>query len=286
MITEDHLKFFRENGYVKIEGIVPQENCKQVIEAIWSCLGKDPDVPDNWYNPPEGVLNGGGMIEMYHHQSMWNNRQHPDVYDAFSKILGIKQLWVSMDRVNMKPPVRTEHPELDYAFIHWDTDTSKESFPIQKSRGVQGVLYLADTSEKQGGFQCVPGIYRELETYLKKQPADRDPRVPDLTGYEIEAIPGKAGDLVIWDKLLPHGNGHNVADTPRYAQYITMFPARPDNIDARDKRIEKWRHRQGPEGPAFPGDPRGWEQNSFTGAPALTSLGRKLLGLDRWEIEE
>ncbi|WP_274363095.1 phytanoyl-CoA dioxygenase family protein [Paenibacillus thermotolerans] len=283
MITKEHVTFFRENGYVKLEGIVPKDNCDRVIEAIWDCLGKDPTDPENWYDPPKGVLSGGGMVEMYHHQSMWENRQLPAVYEAFAQLLGERKLWVSMDRVNMKPPAREEHPELNYGFIHWDTDTSKVTYPIQRPRGVQGVLYLADTAENQGGFQCVPGIYRELEAYLQRQPADRNPWVPDLTGYEVEPIPGKAGDLVIWDTLLPHGNGHNHAQTPRYAQYITMYPAREDDAKAREDRVDKWRNRKAPDGAAFPGDPRNWEQTNFDGPPELTPLGRKLLGLDAWE---
>lgn len=220
---------------------------------------------------------------MYHHQSMWDNRQLPAVYEAFAQLLGESKLWVSLDRVNMKPPVHEKHPELDYSFIHWDADTSKLPSPIRKPYGVQGVLYLADTSEHQGGFQCVPGIYRRLEAYLSEQPADRNPVVPNLTGYEVEAIPGKAGDLVIWDTLLPHGNGHNYADQPRYAQYISMNPARQDNQEAREDRIDRWRHRKNPSGRAFPGDPRHWESEMFSEPPVLSALGRKLLGLDLWE---
>lgn len=286
MITKEHVAFFRENGYVKIEGVVPKENCDRVIDAMWDCLGRDRTNPDNWYDPPKGVLGGAGMLEMYHHQSMWDNRQHPAVYQAFTELLGEKKLWVSLDRVNMKPPVRSDHPEMNHGFIHWDTDTSKLPDPIPKPYGLQGVLYLADTAVNQGGFQCVPGIYRELEEYLKVQPADRNPVVPDLTGYEVEAIPGNAGDLVIWDVLLPHGNGHNYAETPRYAQYILMSKARPENNEVRNARIEQYLKRENPSASAFPGDPRKWEQTQFDGPPVLTPLGRKLLGLDLWEDEE
>jgi len=283
-ITEKDRAFFRENGYLLVKGVVPKENCDRVIDAIWDCLDTDRSNPDNWYKPPKGVLSGGGMVEMYHHQTMWDNRQHPNVHQAFAELLGEEKLWVSLDRVNMKPPVREAHRELDYSFIHWDTDTSKlPEFPLPHPYGLQGVLYLADTATNQGGFQCVPGIYRNLEAYLKAQPADRNPTVPDLTGYEVEAIPGEAGDLLIWDVLLPHGNGRNFAETPRYAQYITMFKVNPSRLENVQARIDCWENRKGPSGPAFPGDPRNWEQNTFEGPPELTPLGRKLLGLDSWE---
>jgi hypothetical protein len=286
VVTDEYRAFFRENGYVKIEGAVPKENCERVIEAIWDCLGTDPTDPENWYQPPKGVLSSAGMVEMYHHQSMWDNRQHPDIYHTFAGLLGETKLWVSIDRVNMKPPARSDHRDLNYGFIHWDCDTSKLPDPLPHPYGLQGVLYLADTAEHQGGFQCVPEIYRNLKEYLQSQPEDRNPRVPDITGYKVEAIPGKAGDLVIWDRLLPHGNGHNYADRPRYAQYITMFPAKMGKTDARDKETESWRHRQAPAGwPGGdpPGDPRNWEQSRFPEPPELTALGRRLLGLDPWE---
>ncbi|MBO7743132.1 phytanoyl-CoA dioxygenase family protein [Paenibacillus sp. MWE-103] len=280
-ITKEQVDFFRHNGYVKLEGIVPKANCDRVIEAIWSCLGKDASDPENWYNPPQSVMNRDGMVEMYHHQTMWDNRQLEEVYGAFSTLLDEEKLWVSIDRVNMKPPVRADKQHLDNSFIHWDTDTSVLPRPIPKGRKVQGVLYLADTEANQGGFQCVPEIYRDLEQYLDRQPADRNPRVPDLTGYDVQPIPGKAGDLLIWDVLLAHGNGHNRNTVPRYAQYITMYPE--GNEQTREQRVKMWRERSAPENHhAFPGDPRKWEQTEFDGPPELTPLGRKLLGLDAW----
>ncbi|HEX6971776.1 MAG TPA: phytanoyl-CoA dioxygenase family protein [Limnochordia bacterium] len=273
--AEDHA-FFRENGYVVVHDAVPKENLDAVVAAIWEFLGMDPNDPEDWYRPP---LPPGGMVELYHHQALWNNRQHPRVHQAFSEILGTERLWVTFDRVSFKPPRHPAHPEYDHkGFIHWDVDSTRPP----KSLRVQGVLYLTDTAADQGGFQCVPGLHRDFEAWVKRQPPDRNPRVPDLTGYTIEPIPGKAGDLVIWDVMLAHGNGHNVSDRPRFAQYISMFPAREDDEAGRAERIRRFQQRLPPPGPAFPGDPRRLEE--LHGKPVeLTPLGRKLLGLDSWD---
>jgi ectoine hydroxylase-related dioxygenase (phytanoyl-CoA dioxygenase family) len=132
-----------------------------------------------------------------------------------------------------------------------------------------------------GGFQCVPELYRDLDAWISRQPAGPDPRKPDLTGYSITQVPLRAGDMVIWSTLLPHGNGHNTSPRPRLALYISMLPARDDDAVAREARITCWQTNSPPASPSFPGDPRRIEEQRS--APAeLTPLGRKLLGLDLW----
>src|SRR5207244_7614071 len=67
---EDHT-FFAQNGYVIVHNAVPQENLDAVIDAIWEFLGMDRNDPEDWYREP---LRSNGMVEMYQHQAMWNNR--------------------------------------------------------------------------------------------------------------------------------------------------------------------------------------------------------------------
>ena len=217
------------------------------------------------------------MVEMYQHQAIWDNRQHPRVHQAFAEIWGEEKLWVSLDRANMKPPAREDKPDWNNrGMIHWDLDTSQQ--PIQF--GVQGVLYLTDTAEDQGGFQCVPGFNNTFEEWVKTQPEDRNPHHPDLTGLDVRSIPGKAGDLLIWHRLLAHGNGHNTSDKPRLAQYITMSPACTEDEAARQARVASWQERR--PMPNWPGDPRAWEKEKQQTAE-LTPLGKKLLGVDLWD---
>lgn len=194
-----------------------------------------------------------------------------------------KKLWVWPDRVSMKPPAFAQHSEYDFrGFIHWDLDTTQRPPPF----GLQGVLSPTDTTADMGGFQCIPSFHRNLEAWLDALPPGSHPRFPDLAhlpaGMQVTPNPTHAGDLVIWDSRLAHGNGHNRSDRPRLAQYVGLFPAEEDNNAARQERIALWEQRLPPVGDAWPGDPRGWMQTHAQPA-ALNPLGRKLLGLDLWD---
>ena len=283
VLTDEDLRFWDDNGYVIVHDAVPRENVAATVAAIWQFLRMDPADPETWYRTdarandmPE--LNAAGMIEMYQHQALWDNRQAPRIYGAFADLWGTRKLWVTIDRANMNPPAR---PSRDFrGFIHWDIDTGIDPLPF----AVQGLLSLSDTPENGGGLQCVPGFVKRFPEWVKTQPPDRDTWHPDLTGLAVKSIAMAAGDLVIWHSGLPHGTGRNTSDRPRLAQYISMFPAREDDEAERRERVRMWRDRAPRTGAAFPGDPRQWEQKHGTTAQ-LTPLGRTLLGLDSWEAE-
>ena len=70
-----------------------------------------------WYR--RDVIRPVGMVEMYHYQSMWNNRQDPRIYEIFRAVHGTDELAVSIDRVGLKPPDNPAHPEYDHkGMIH------------------------------------------------------------------------------------------------------------------------------------------------------------------------
>jgi ectoine hydroxylase-related dioxygenase (phytanoyl-CoA dioxygenase family) len=280
VLSNEDMAFWDETGYVIVHNAVPQENLDALVEAIWDFLEMDRHDSQTWYHIPWGEnqmveLNKAGMVELYHHQAMWNNRQHPRVHGAFADLWGTAKLWVTIDRVNMNPPAR---PGWDFSgFIHWDIDTATMPLPFE----VQGVLSLVDTTAEQGGFQCVPGFVKRFPEWVKTQPADRNTWRPDLAGLEVKSIATRAGDLLIWHSGLPHGTGRNASSRPRLAQYISMFPAHEDDEAMREERISSWQERLPRTGFAFPGDPRQREQRQGTTAE-LSDLGKRLLGLERW----
>ena len=140
-------------------------------------------------------------------------------------------------------------------------------------------IVRGDSAANQGGFQCVPGFHSFFDEWVKTQPKDRNSRQPDLNGLEVKSIPGKAGDLLIWHRLLAHGSGHNRSDKPRMAQYITMSQALGRGKEERQQRIKAWQSCR--PTPRWPGDPRDWE-HKYQKPAVLTDLGQKLLGLEPW----
>ena len=278
--SEREFAAWQRDGYIVLRQAVPPEQVAATVEFLWEFTGLDPADPAAWDRPQArqirmAELNNAGMVEAYNAPALWANRQSPRLYDAFVDLWDREDLWVTIDRANLNTPNRGVRA-FD-GFIHWDCDTTLDPPPIN----MQGVLSLVDTDEEVGGFQCVPEIFREFEAWKAAQPPGRDGWRPDLGDMTPTFIPLKAGDLLVWNSLLAHGIRANRSDRPRIAQYIAMTPADEANAPLRDWRIRSWRERIAPEGDAFPGDPRNWEQTRYPTAP-LTPLGEKLLGLESW----
>ncbi|MEM9885955.1 MAG: phytanoyl-CoA dioxygenase family protein [Bacteroidota bacterium] len=283
VLSEADWDFWQHNGYIVIKNAVPKTQAQTTADFLWEFEEKKAYDASTWYTSPRAEMKmkelaGTGMVEVYNHQHLWNNRQTQRVYDAFVDIWGTSKLWVTIDRANLNFPIR---PGFEYkGFIHWDYD------PETRPQNVQGVLALSDqTDENMGGFQCIPWLYRNYDTWKLTQPEDRNPFQPDVSGLEdkIVKVPLEAGDLLIFNSTEPHGIRPNHSkDKVRIAQYISMMPAEEDNEALKNWRINSWRNRIAPEGYAFPGDPRNWEQSRYETAE-LTDLGEKLLGLRNWE---
>jgi Phytanoyl-CoA dioxygenase (PhyH) len=282
VLSEDDWAFWIRYGYVVVKNAVPREQALRTADFLWEFEEKDKNDPSTWYTQPRADMEmkelvGTGMVEVYNHQMLWNNRQMQRVHDAFTDIWGTEKLWVTIDRANLNFPIR---PGFEYkGFIHWDYD------PETKPQNVQGVLALADQEdENMGGFQCIPELFQTYDTWKLTQPIDRDRFKPDTSAFEGKFVKVKlqAGDLLIFNSSQPHGIRPNLSkDKVRVAQYISMMPAEEENEELRQWRINSWKNRIAPEGYAFPGDPRKWEQVKYDQAE-LSELGKKILGLNKY----
>ena len=283
VLSIEDWNFWLHNGFVVIKNAVSREQAQKTADFLWEFEEKNPNNPESWYTAARAEmqmkeLQGTGMVEVYNHQLLWENRQTERVYNAFVDIWGTEKLWATIDRANLNFPIQ---PGFEYkGFIHWDYD------PETKPQNVQGVLALADQTDlEMGGFHCIPWLYRNYDSWKQSQPKDRNRFQPDTKGLEehFVKVPLEAGDLLIFNSLEPHGiRPNNSKDKVRIAQYISMMPAEEENIALKEWRINSWKNRIAPEGHAFPGDPRNWEQTKYNTAK-LSTLGEKLLGLKSWD---
>jgi ectoine hydroxylase-related dioxygenase (phytanoyl-CoA dioxygenase family) len=262
---------FVEQGYLVVEGVVPDALCARVRSVIADFTGVDDDDPSTWQR--QGA-HGHGIVPVHHAQALWDVRQLPAMHALFAALYETERLWVSVDRVSVKVPARTFETAYNVDHVHWDGDPRRAG-----GRSIQGLVYLADTAPEQGAFCCVPGLFRDLDGWLPEHQDDPNPLRPDVTGYEVLPVGAPAGSLVLWDRRMPHSSGENLCDRPRWVQYVAMHPAGDDTARAalarlwREKRPPDWALRQNVPG----------QQNPEPGEPAtLTPLGRRLAGVDPW----
>ncbi len=235
----------RHDGYTVAEQVVGPELVDAVVAAV-----------------RERSDGTAGMVPIWGHQALWNVRQHPAVHAVFAAALGTEALWVSMDRVSIKAP---GEPALR---IHWDVPPDSDG-----PRVLQGVVALTDAPAGAGGFCGVPELFRDRAGWLARHPGAPAWDI-DLEGHAPTPVPVHAGDLIVFDALLPHGNEANGAATPRLAQYVTM--REPDAWGATAAgRVGLYEERRSGFG-EYADIVEPWPPAT------LTPLGRRLLGLDAW----
>ncbi|MEK9852164.1 MAG: phytanoyl-CoA dioxygenase, partial [Flavobacteriaceae bacterium] len=139
VLSIEDWQFWLHNGYIVIKNAISREQAQKTADFLWEFEEKDPLNPATWYTQARAEmqmkeLQGTGMVEVYNHQLLWENRQTKRVYDAFVDIWGTEKLWATIDRANLNFPIRKG---FEYkGFIHWDYD------PETKPQNVQGVLAL------------------------------------------------------------------------------------------------------------------------------------------------
>lgn len=252
------LQQFKQHGWVVVDTGIPQEQLNAVVDLI----------DDNLHLCSDKV---NGILPIHQHQALWNNRQTPELHAVFAALHEKNELWVSIDRVSFKPQIseRANFARGQPNFIRVDKNLKDPAFRVQ------GVLYLTDTAEDQGAWECSPGLYREI---LNGETSHQNVRA-NIAQYPVQRVPGAAGSLVVWDSRMPHSSGHNWTEEARYAQYITMNPTGGEG--ERQERIRDWRDCRIPHyfrNVKFAPDPEPWKKPA-----TLSPLGKKLLGLHTWE---
>lgn len=210
------LHFFDRQGYVILHNAVSPKACENTRRAITDHLAVNMNDPQTWY--ALNNLNHGLMVPLYQHAALEENRRSPEIRKAFEQLYNSVSIHPVIDKVSFNPP-ETDNYKFAGSPLHWDVSLA-QPIPFK----LQGLLYLSDCEATAGAFHCVPGFHNTIGEWLARVPAGIHPRDFAAQTLSPTAIPGKAGDLIIWHQALPHCATPNKGKLPRLVQYITYDP--------------------------------------------------------------
>ena len=216
VLTPEDIDFWNRRGYVVVKNAITPGQCAETRNAIWNFLKARPDDPDSWYRTHEEQR--GLMLLFADHPALHANRESARIRRAYEQLYNTKDIFKVVDKVSFNPP-ETNGFHFAGSALHWDASLT---LPVPDE--FQGLLYLTDCDAHEGAFHCVAGFHREIGAWLDSLPPGADPRALAPEVLKPVAVPGKAGDFVIWHQALPHCATPNRGTTPRMVQYLTWLP--------------------------------------------------------------
>jgi hypothetical protein len=271
-IDADQRRQFEEQGYLVIRGVVPEMITASAVIEIATFVDADLNDSSTWY---QGAPQLDGIVPLHHAQALWDIRQWPRLYQAFTEFYRNPRLMVDINRCIFRPPVDRRFPQRSFGTIHWDTDPRGP-----QPASIQGVVLLSDIGPETGGFQCIPEIFQNLDAWLARYARSSHFNFfrPGLNHWRATQVVGKAGDVILWSSRLPHGSATNHSNRPRIAAFVSMgIP--PDDERLRESMKLWWLTKRAPDyWRGLPG-----QLDPEPGPPALLSqLGLKLIGAIPW----
>lgn len=179
-----------------------------------------------------------------------------------------------------------------------------------KWRPIQCFVSLTDNLEPNtGGFEAARGFHRNFhkwtrhESVIRKKTGEVVSFPPPCLGEythirpaedaevmkQICHIPARAGSAVFWDNRIPHANAYrNDSTEPRAVVYCSFLPDVPLNRVYARRQLVDYQNRMPPTDQWInieSNDTQRSDQDEGMDSAsdlAVSSLGRKLLGMDHW----
>lgn len=216
VLTCQQLEFWQEHGYLVLPGVIDARACAESCAAVWDYLGASMHQPESWYDAQ--CRQQGLMLPLYNHPRLNTNRASARIRAAYEQLYGSRAIYKTIDHLSFNPPENA-----NFTFrgngLHWDVSLA---LPIPER--FQGLLYLTDCNAGDGAFHCVPGFQHRIADWLGQLKPGDDARAEAMRELQPQAVPGKAGDFVIWHQALPHCATPNRGSTPRIVQYLSYVP--------------------------------------------------------------
>lgn len=214
LLDEAQWHHWRQQGYIRVSGVVPEALCDAVCALICEHLGADLQAPETWYSSHPDWH--GLMLQLYQHESIHAIRALPAVQQLFVELYGTSHIIANTDKVSFNPP-ETDAWQFRHQRLHWDIDFSKIDHDY-----IQGLVYLNDVPDNRGPLQVVPGFHHRFDDWMASYPDPDEAQLMMEQTFTGEPVPGEKGDIILWLQTLPHTASANRSGLPRFVQYLSF----------------------------------------------------------------
>ncbi|MFG2197142.1 phytanoyl-CoA dioxygenase family protein [Streptomyces sp. NPDC048639] len=271
VLSQEEIDRFWKDGYLLIRGVLTKSEARHYAGLIIDMLPRDLRIPDHWWaydgrfkpfnTPGNETFDSPEFIPLY---------QNERLYQIMVQLLGSPRLLVGDGSVAITMRNNSVHDGDLSQKLHADVavpeDVDEFLFTPEEVE-LGGCYYFTDVAPGGGGIHVVPGGHRIVEEEARAVPCGRQlhDKWRDIPHLKTVEVTGEAGDFVLTHHLMPHAASHNRLAEARVAQFFRYM--RDDQPwDSGDR----------------PGDRPADHCFNNLQISAMTSLGRRLLGVDPW----
>ena len=295
-LTQEQVDEFFTNGFIVLKGVLTKEEADGYRQKIIEMIPRDLNIPFPWGSAAGRIK---PLHEGYGEQETRPGHEDDAIWDTpeFMPLLTNEKVYEVAAQLMGRPNIRVQDGSIGITIRNdvstlvtggrkeSDIDATKSSMsqPLHVDPSIPdtednftfspeelqigAVFYLTDVQPKGGGLYAVPGSHKKVQDICKSTPGGRHLNSGWLDikeGFdEPVEVTGEAGDVIITHYLIAHGASHNRRARTRVA-YFTRFscldhPFYPPPTPTEDRFNTRQVH-------------------------AMTKVGRKLLGVDSWEV--
>ena len=222
---EEIKRLIAENGFVIVKDVLTQEECKMMIDGMWSSFEQitaDMEIPINrnreetWksFKELEATRHIYNQYGISHAEFLWQIRQNENILAIFSLLYHCKptDLLVSFDGISIQtPPEQSRSGWFRKVWYHVDSSFNQKNKDIQSYQSWVTGLDVLPGDFTTGFFV---GSHKSFEEFGKRFTIEKKENFyklqtqEELDFYESKFEPlrisCKRGSLVVWDSRLLH----------------------------------------------------------------------------------
>jgi phytanoyl-CoA hydroxylase len=219
MLTQEQVDFYRENGYLLVEGLFSPEEAaqfRQEAHAIIERLQQVSEVDATWASAREVTMTKTSLLHchnvQFHSAILTRLMVDERLGSAAAQIIGSPNVQLHHNKLFIKPPEKgSPFP------MHQD----QPFFPHDKDTMIAAVVHFDDAPLEKGCIRVVPGSYKQGPIPHVQEGSWHLP----FDQYPLESsvpCPAKAGDVLFFSYLTIHGSGVNTSNEARTTLLIQM----------------------------------------------------------------